>query len=68
MHDFPTVEHMARLAFLGMSARATAAAEWDQNDEVKRLVITVTRDGEFAPVVELEYFGDHPIPLAGLSL
>lgn len=68
--DFETIHHVARLAFLAMSARAVASAEFEKSGEVSKMVITVGApvSGEGAELpIDVEWFEDsHAV--GGMSL
>ena len=66
--DWQQVEHVARLAVLAMCARGTAQAEHAAQDEISRMVVTVSDLSAPVPVVEVEYFGSHNIPIGGVAL
>lgn len=66
--DFPTIEHVARLAVLAMCARGVFEVERDANPEAQRLVISVETDGAGLPMVELEYQTANRFPIGGVSL
>ena len=68
LDDWAQVEHVARLAVLAMCARGVAQAEHEAQDEISRVVITVTNPGDSLPAVDLEFYGSHRVPLGGLSL
>lgn len=68
-HDFETIHHVARLAFLAMSARAVASTEFETSPEVAQIRILVTRPvGADQPAVDLEFVGPSGFPLGGMSV
>lgn len=66
--DQEQIGHIARLAVLAMCARGVAASEFESSSEVQEVRITVTRSGSPELAVDLEFCGNHAIPLGGLSL
>lgn len=69
LEQLQQVHHIARLAVLALCARGVAADEFDTNPEIESVRITVHRPGgaEVAGV-DVEYVGNHQIPLGGMSL
>lgn len=67
--DLEQVHHVARLAFLSMSVRAVAAAEFEGNPEVDSVRVLVSRsDSEPQASIDLEFLGSGGFPLGGMSL
>lgn len=70
--DFDQVQqihHMARLAVLAMSARGVCASEFEENPEVQKVVVTVTRSNVPGDLpVDFEFFGSDPFPIGGMSI
>jgi hypothetical protein len=68
MASHEEIMHGARLAFLAMSARAVAAAEFDTSDDLQAVRFTVSRVAAAEPAIDVEFLGSHAIPLGGMSL
>jgi len=64
------ISHVARLAVLAMCARGVGAVEFENSDEVKRMVITVSAPAALLemPAVDIEYYGTSPFPIGGMAL
>lgn len=63
------VYHLAQLAFLGISARAVAAAEFESSPEVGEIRIAIarpTRGGQTS--VDIEIVNTSGIPVGGMSV
>lgn len=68
--DIETVHHVARLAFLAMSARAVAADEFEKEPTLHKVVITLsnpTVDGLAEIPVDIEFL-QFNIAIGGMSL
>ena len=67
--DIEQIHHVARLAFLAMSARAVAGDEFETSTEISKVCIVVSRpvDGEQSSV-DVEFHGSAGFPMGGLSL
>lgn len=66
--DSDQMLHVAKLAFLAMSARAVACHEFDTSDEVQEMRFTVSRVPSGECPIDVEFIGTHSIPLGGMSL
>ena len=67
--DIEQIHHVARLAFLAMSARAVAGTEFETSSEVQQVRVIVFRPvGEEQPGVELQFVGHSGFPLGGMSV
>lgn len=67
--DIDQIHHVARLAFLAMSARAVASSEFETSPEVHQVRIVVRRPQGAEPLdVDLEFCGTSGFPLAGMSV
>lgn len=66
--DVTQINHVARLALLAMAARAVAAAEFSQCEEILEIRIVVSRHDGVEMAIDVEYVGAHSIPIGGMSL
>lgn len=67
--DIEQIHHVARLAFLAMSARAVASTEFETSPEVAEVRIRVSRPvGCDQPAVDLEFVGPSGFALGGMSV
>lgn len=65
--DLEQMHHVARLAFLAMSARAVGAAEMQSDPAIKSMVVTVyAESGEDA--IEVEFRADNGMAIGGMSI
>lgn len=68
VNDWAQIEHVSRMAVLAMCARGVAQTEFDAQPQISRMVLTVTDLASPVPTLEIEYFGQSPVPLGGVSL
>lgn len=67
--DIEQIHHVARLAFLAMSARAVAATEFETSPEVSEVRVVVRRSGpDEQSSVDLEFVGASGFALGGMSV
>lgn len=67
--DIEQIHHVARLAFLAMSARGVAAAEFESDPTIHTVSFNVYRSpGEPQPAVEVVYLNRDGFPSGGMSL
>lgn len=67
--DIEQIHHVARLAFLAMSARAVASTEFETTPEVSEVRVVVRRAApDEQPSVDLEFIGSSGFPLGGMSV
>lgn len=67
--DIDQIHHVARLAFLAMSARAVASTEFDTSPEVLQVRIVVHRPvGSEQPAIDMEFVGPSGFALGGMSV
>lgn len=69
VNDFESQFHVARLAFLAMSARSVASSEFENDPEIHQVVLSVSRCGhEFQSSVDVEFRNGSGMALGGMSL
>ena len=69
VNDFESTFHVARLAFLAMSARSVASAEFENDPEVSTVVFAVSRCGHDAqPSIDLKFRNSSGMALGGMAL
>jgi len=67
--DVSQIHHIARMAFLAMSARGVAASEFESSPEIQSIhfVVSRTEGGQELPV-DVEFMGAHSVPMGGMSI
>ena len=69
LNDFESTFHVARMAFLAMSARAVASSEFENDPEIHQVVFSVSRCGQDSqPSIDLEFRNGSGMALGGMSL
>ena len=68
MANHEEIFHVARLAFLAMSARSFAASEFETSDDLQAVRFTVARVPVGESTIDVEFLGSHALPIGGMSL
>ena len=67
--DIEQIHHVARLAFLAMSARAVAADAFEADPSLHEVVFRVGLPSENQqPPIDVEFVGAGGMPVGGMSL
>lgn len=69
INDLESTFHVARLAFLAMSARSVASSEFENDPEVHQVVFSVRRCSQDAqPAIDLEFRNRSGMAMGGMAL
>lgn len=69
VNELESTFHVARLAFLAMSARSVAGAEFDSDPEIHQVVFSVVRcSHDIQPSIDIEFRSRTGLALGGMAL